>query len=66
VRKSFGKLPLGIQRRRWYDNIKKDLTEVSYGAEKWFKLVHRGVNVWCWNFGFFWMELHNNVQEFPT
>jgi hypothetical protein len=32
VGKPEGRTPLGIPRRRWHDNIKKDLREEGYGT----------------------------------
>jgi hypothetical protein len=34
-----GKRPLGRHRRRWEDNIKKDLKEVACGCMDWIELV---------------------------
>jgi hypothetical protein len=34
-----GKRPLGRPRRRWEDNIKKDIQEVGCGGMEWLKLV---------------------------
>jgi len=39
VGKPEGKRPLGRPRRRWEDNIKKDLEEVGCGCMKWMKLA---------------------------
>ena len=39
VGKPKGKRPLGRPRRRWEDNIKKDLQEVGGGCEDWMELV---------------------------
>jgi hypothetical protein len=39
VGKSEGKRPLGIPRRRWEDNIKKDLQEVKWRSMEWIDLV---------------------------
>ena len=39
VGKSEGKRPLGRPRRRWEDNIKKDLREVGGGCGDWMELV---------------------------
>ena len=33
------KRPLGIPRRRWEDNIKKDLQEVGRGCVDWMELA---------------------------
>ena len=38
VRKPEGKKPLGRPRRRWEDNVKKDLQEVGRGGE-WMELA---------------------------
>jgi len=38
VRKPEGKSPLGRPRRRWEDNIKKDLPEVGGGGD-WMELA---------------------------
>ena len=34
------KRPLGRPRRRWEDNIKKDLQEVGCGGTHWIELAH--------------------------
>jgi len=39
VGKPEGKRPLGRPRRRWEDNIKKDLQEVGCGGMDWIELV---------------------------
>ena len=39
VGKPDGKRPLGRPRRRWEDNIKKDLQEVGMGCGDWMKLA---------------------------
>jgi len=39
VRKPEGKRPLGRLRRRWEDNIKKDLQEVGCGGMDWIELA---------------------------
>ena len=39
VGKPEGKRPLGRPRRRWDDNIKMDLQEVSCGAMDWIELA---------------------------
>ena len=39
VRKPEGKRPLGRSRRRWEDNIKKDLEEVGRGCGDWMELA---------------------------
>jgi len=39
VGKPEGKRPLGRPRRRWEDNIKKDLQEVGGGCEDWMELA---------------------------
>ena len=44
VGKPEGKRPLGRPRRRWEDNIKKDLQEVECGGMdwKWLRIVTSG------------------------
>jgi len=39
VGKPEGKRPLGRPRRRWEDNIKRDLQEVGGGCEDWIELA---------------------------
>jgi hypothetical protein len=39
VEKPVGKKPLGRPRRRWDDNIKKNLQEVGCGGMDWFDLA---------------------------
>jgi hypothetical protein len=39
VGKSLGRIPLGIPRRRWLDNIRKDLVEVEWGDVDWIGLA---------------------------
>ena len=39
VGKSEEKTPLGRNRRRWEDNIKKDLQEVGCGGMEWIELT---------------------------
>jgi hypothetical protein len=39
VGKPEGKRPLGRPRRRWEDNIKKDVEEVGGGRRDWMKLA---------------------------
>ena len=39
VGKPEGKRPLGRPRRRWEDNIKKDLQEVGGGGGDWMELA---------------------------
>ena len=39
VGKPEGKRPLGRPRRRWEDNIKRDLQEVGGGCEDWMELA---------------------------
>ena len=39
MRKPEGKRSLGRPRRRWEDNIKKDLQEVGRGCEDWIELA---------------------------
>jgi hypothetical protein len=40
VGKSERRIPLGIPRRRWEDNIKMDLHEVGCGGMDWIELAH--------------------------
>ena len=40
VGKPEGKRPLGRPRRRWEDNIKKDVQEVGRGCGNWMELAH--------------------------
>jgi hypothetical protein len=56
VGKPEGKRPLRIQRRRWMNNIKMDLTEIGNGDMDWTDLaedrdqwrdhVNRAMNLW--------------------
>jgi hypothetical protein len=39
VGKPDGKRPLGRRRRRWEDNIKKDLREIGWGDMDWIDLT---------------------------
>jgi hypothetical protein len=39
VRKPERKKPLGIPRRRWEDNIRKDLREIGWGGIDWIDLA---------------------------
>jgi hypothetical protein len=39
VGKQEGKRPLGSPRRRWIDNIKRDLLEIRWGGVDWIGLV---------------------------
>jgi hypothetical protein len=39
VGKPEGKRPLGRPRRRWVDNIKMDLLEISWGCVDWIGLA---------------------------
>jgi len=39
VGKPEGKRPLGRPRRRWEDNIKRDLQEEGYGSLDWIELA---------------------------
>ena len=39
MRKSEGKRPLGVPRRRWEDNIKMHLQEVGCGSLDWIELA---------------------------
>jgi hypothetical protein len=42
VRKPTGKVPLGRPRRRWKDNIRKDLQEMGCGGMDWIELFRIG------------------------
>jgi hypothetical protein len=44
VRKPERKRPLGRPRRRWEDNIKKDLQEVGCWCMDWIRLAQDGTN----------------------
>ena len=55
VRKPNGKRPLGRLRRRWEDNIKKDLQEVGCGDMDWIELAQDGGR---------WRALVNAVMNF--
>jgi hypothetical protein len=44
VGKPKGKTPFGRSRRRWEDNIKKDVKEIRYEVMEWFFLTH--ANTW--------------------
>jgi hypothetical protein len=51
VGKPEGKRPLGRPRRRWVDNIKKDLREIGWGGmaqdrDQWRALVSTVMNHW--------------------
>jgi uncharacterized protein YebE (UPF0316 family) len=39
VGKPDGKIPLGRPRRRWEDDIKKDLREIGWGGMDWIDLA---------------------------
>jgi hypothetical protein len=39
VGKPEGKSPLGIQRRRWVDNMKVNLREIGWGGMDWIHLA---------------------------
>jgi hypothetical protein len=52
VGKQEGKTPLGRQRRRWVDNIKRDLREIGWGGMDWIDLAQD----WHW-----WIVLVNTV-----
>jgi hypothetical protein len=39
VGKPYGKRPLGRPRRKWVDNIKKDLGEIGWGGMDWIYLA---------------------------
>jgi hypothetical protein len=55
VGKPEGKRPLGIPRRRWEDNIKKDLKEVGGGRGDWMELAQDRDG---------WQELVGTVRNF--
>jgi hypothetical protein len=40
VEKPVGKKPLGRPKRRWVDNIKRDLVKVGWGDVDWIGLAH--------------------------
>jgi hypothetical protein len=42
VGKPEGKRPLGRPRRRWEDNIRKDLREIKWGGMDWIDLAQDG------------------------
>jgi hypothetical protein len=42
VGKPEGKGPLGSLRRRWVDNIKKDLKEIGWSGLIWLRIGTRG------------------------
>jgi hypothetical protein len=44
VRKPEGKRPLGRQRHRWEDNIRRDLREIGWMGVDWIHLVKIGTN----------------------
>jgi hypothetical protein len=46
------KIPLGIPRRRWVDDIRMDLVEVGWGDVDWIGLAHNRVK---------WRALVNSV-----
>jgi hypothetical protein len=50
-----GKRPLGIPRRRWEDNIKMDLREISVDGANWIRLVQDRVQ---------WQAFVNTVIRF--
>jgi hypothetical protein len=54
VGKPEGKRPLGRPRRRWEDNIKKDLKEVECMGEDWIELVQDRYR---------WRELVNAIMN---
>jgi hypothetical protein len=39
VRKPEGKRPLGRSRRRWVNNIRKNLREIGWGSMDWIELA---------------------------
>jgi hypothetical protein len=47
VRRPEGKRPLGRARRRWEDNIKKDLREIDINGGNWFQLAQDRVQWWA-------------------
>ena len=55
VGKPEGKTPLGRPRRRWEDNIKKDLQEVGGGGGDWTELAQDRDR---------WRALVNTVKNF--
>jgi hypothetical protein len=48
VEKPEGKRPLGRPRRRWEDNIKMDLQEVSCGGMDWIDLAEDRDRWWAY------------------
>jgi hypothetical protein len=47
-----GKRPLGRRRRRWENNIKRDLREIGIGGTNWIQLAQDRVQWWaCVNHG---------------
>jgi hypothetical protein len=51
VGKRDGKRPIGRPRRRWEDNIKKDLQKVGWGAWTgliWLRMERGGVHLGMW------------------
>jgi hypothetical protein len=52
-----GKRPLGRPRRRWEDNIKKDLLEKGSGGVDWIGLAQDRDN---------WIALVNAVMNLPV
>jgi hypothetical protein len=57
VGKSEGKIPLGRPRRRWKDNIKKDLQEVGCWGMVWIELAQERD---------MWRVLVNGVINLPV
>jgi len=47
VGKPEGKRPLGRPRRRWEDNIKRDLQEVGRGCGDWMELAQDRDRCWA-------------------
>jgi hypothetical protein len=43
-----GKRPLGRPRRRWEDEMRKDLGEIGWGGVEWIKLAQDGVGGGLW------------------
>jgi hypothetical protein len=47
VGKTEGKRPLGRPRRRWKDNIKRDLREIEIDGANWIQLAQDRVQLWA-------------------
>jgi hypothetical protein len=56
VGKPEGKRPLGRQRRRWVNNIKRDLREIGWDAVDWIDLAQERDQ---------WRAIVNMVMNFP-